>query len=168
MKMIEKIVLELDELNKKNRDQKEKYEIEKKVLESKIKKYFESQNTRTKDFKIGGFNYRTTLVTQKNVKFKPDVLEQILDKEIFNEICKKKYEIIDYEGMVKYLKSLGAKPQEFKKFIACEKNIDNKKVNQLGELGDIKLEDLEGCYTVTENEGYIKITVSDDWDEEDS
>ena len=33
-----------------------------------------------------------------------------------------------------------------------------RKVDELGRVGEITIEDLAECYTVTENEGYIKIT----------
>jgi hypothetical protein len=163
MNKLEKIILDLNILNKNNKEVQDDYKIKKSRLENEIKKIYGRRDIKTYSFKSGESTYfKATIVKQKKVNFNVDMIQQIVDKEVFNEICDKKYELIDYEGLAEYVKSLGGSPKEFKSFVKCTKTINNNKLNQLSELGDISLDDLEGCYTVSENEGYIRITESEE------
>ncbi len=162
MTKLQAISYNLNELNKKNKVMQDAYKTNKKIYEDKIKNIFGKKDLKTYDFKESNTYYKATLVEPKKIEFNADMIEQIVDKEIFDEICEKKYEIIDYVGMVEYLKTLGAKPKDFKKFIHCEKTINKNKVDQLGDLGDLSLDDLEGCYTLTKSSAYVKITESEE------
>lgn len=166
MKVIDRLILELFSINKKNKVVQEKYKAEKAKYEERIKNVLAGKKIDSYSFVNDGCNYKATFVQQKKIEFNTEMIEQIIDKDLFNEICDKKYEIIDYEGMVKYLKSLGASPKIFKKFIHCEKSINKFKLDQLSELGDITLDDIERCYTVSENSGYVKITETEMEDED--
>lgn len=168
MTKIEGLVIELNNLNKKNKITQDEYKYQKEFYENKIKQYLDKKNTNSVSFDTSGLNYKATFVKSKKVNFDAELLQQKLDKELFNEICIRNYRVLDFDGLIKYLKSLGANPKEVKKYIYCEKTIDNKIVDQLSDVGDISLEDLEGCYSVTESSGYVKITVKDLADEEDS
>ena len=162
MKIIDRLILELLSINKKSKDAQEKYKAEKAKYEERIRNVLKGKNINSYSFKNENYYYKATVVKQKKIEFNAEMIEQVIDKDLFNEICDKKYEIIDYEGMVKYLKSLGASPKVFKKFIHCEKSINKYKLDQLSELGDISLDDIEGCYTVSENSGYVRITESEE------
>lgn len=170
MNKLEAIIFNLNELNKKYKMQQEEYKSKKAFYESQISKAYGKRNIKFHKFKDSGLFYKATFVQPKKVNFNVDMVEQILDKELFNEICDKSYTIIDYNGMVKYLKSLGADPKVFKSFIHCEKAINKNKVDQLGNLGDLSMDDLEGCYTVSDGTSYVKITTSEEEivDDEDS
>lgn len=167
MNKLEEIICNLNLLNKKNKEDQEDYKYKKTKLENEIKKIYGKKDIKTYSFKSDNTYYKATVVKQKKINFNVDMIQQIIDKEVFNEICDKKYELVDYEGLVEYVKSLGGSPKQFKSFIRCIKSINNNKLNQLSELGDISLDDLEGCYTVSENEGYIRITESEEEIEDD-
>lgn len=168
MTKINDLIIALNTLNRKNRMAQDEYKYQKEFYENKIKQYLDKKNTNSYDFDTSGLNYKATYVKSKKINFDVELVQQKLDKEIFNEICTKEYRIIDFDGLISYLKSLGANPKEIKKYIYCDKSINKEKVDQLGELGDLTLEDLDGCYTVSENAGYVKVTVKDLTDEEDN
>lgn len=166
MNQLEQYIFDLRVLNQKQKQEEESYKDKKTTLESKIKKIFDKKKVNSYSFANADGDqkkyYRATVVQQKKVIFNPDMVEQVVDKKVFNQICIKKYEITDYEGLVQYMKSLGGNPSKFKSFISCDKTIDNKKVNQLSELGDITDTALEGCYTVKPSAMWIKITESEE------
>ena len=41
------------------------------------------------------------------------------------------------------------------------KKVNQKKMNELSEIGEIDKEDIEGCYELKEAEGYLKISVKE-------
>lgn len=161
MNRINALVIDLNDLNFENKKQQELYRNQKNYYEQKIKEYLGKKDQERVEFDHGNYHYSAIPVTQKKITYDVNMLKTKLDKEVFNEVVNKTYMINDYAGMVKYLKSLGASPSDFKKFIEVEKTVDDKKLDQLSELGEITLEDLKGCYSVKENSGYIRITVKD-------
>lgn len=102
-------------------------------------------------------NVRIMNVVRKKVVFDPDILEERFGKEFCRDFISRRYEIIDWDGMVKLLKSKGVKPNEFLPFINVEKKVDNSKIDQMESVGDIKMEDLEGTYKVLELSNYLQM-----------
>lgn len=158
MNKIEQIILDLKRLNDEDKNRQSEYKSKKKMYEEKIIKFLGKKNEKSYDFIQSNHKLKATFVENKKVDFNVDMIEQIIDKDLFNEIVDKTYVVSDYNGLVKYLKSIGANPKVFKEFIQCEKQINKEKLNQLSELGDISLDDLEGCYTVSVTSSYIKLT----------
>ena len=102
-------------------------------------------------------NVRIMNVVRKKIVFDPDALEERLGKEFCRDFISRRYEIIDWDGMVKLLKSKGVKPNEFLPFIHVEKVVDNSKIDQMESVGDIDREDLEGTYKVLELSNYLQM-----------
>lgn len=102
-------------------------------------------------------NVRIMNVVRKKVIFDPDALEERFGKEFCRDFISRKYEIVDWDGMVKLLKSKGVKPNEFLPFINVEKKVDNSKIDQMESVGDIKREELEGTYKVLELSNYLQM-----------
>lgn len=175
MNKLEQMISELYEIKEKSKKIQDEYKIRIKYLERKIDEAISKKDQTSYSFRFedkkndSQFYYKATSVKPKKIEWKMDVLQQVLSKEIFNKICVKKYNIIDYEGLVKYLKTVGANPKVFKNFISCEKSMDDKALNQLSELGEITEEDLEGSYTLIDKEQYVRVTKSEveEKDEED-
>lgn len=148
------------------------------------KKFLERKEVLSRDIKnfmfVNGVNYLKFLaqagnrfskenkklevkeVVKKKVVFDVEKLEEKLEKDLFNEIIDKKYEITDINGLINYLKSCGVSPKKFKSFINTVKTVNKDKMNQLSELGDITERDIKGCYTVSEDSGYVKINILED------
>ena len=161
MNKIEQIILDLKKLNDEEKNHQDEYKLKKKMYEEKITKFLGKSQEKSYRFENSNRRIKATFVENKKIEFNSEMIEQIIDKELFNEMVDKTYTISDYDGLVTYLKSIGANPKIFKEFIHCEKKVNKSKLNQLSELGDISLDDLEGCYTVSTISSYIKITESE-------
>ena len=158
MNKLEKTIIDLKNLNDEYKLSQEEYRIKKDNYESEIRKILGKKDLRTHDFQNDNFSYKATIVDNKKIDFNVEMIEQILDKEVLDEILIKKYEITDYDGLIKYLKTLGANPKIFKQYIHCDKKIDKDKLNHCSELGFVSLDDLEGCYNISITSGYVRIT----------
>lgn len=157
-KKIQKAVIELEELNMQFKSEEDKYKKRKGELQDIIKGYTDKHNVEEFGFNFGNtFKKIKPIITRKVIWDIPK-LSKKLDKELFNEVIKKKYTINNMDDLITYLKSCGVNPKKFKKFIDVEESVDNKKIDELGELGKINMEQLSGCYELQANMSYVKIS----------
>lgn len=137
---------------------KQEYEQEREKIQKQIREYISQNKLDGFRFSYDSINYSVKNVVQKKIIFDVDKLEKKLDKELLNEFVEKEYKITDWDNLVKYLKSCGVNPKEFKKFVKVEKTVNQKKLDELSKLGKVTAEDIDGCYEVVTNTGYIKIS----------
>lgn len=154
------ISFKLFKLNQKFKEQEQKYKAEREKLQSEIFKYTNKKGIQSYDFQNGDTGLKFTTVKTKKLVFDLDKLKKKLDKELLSEVIKKEYTIKDMDGLIAYLKSCGVDPKKFKSFIDSNETVDEKKINELSEFGEILMDDLEGCYEVKFGTPYVKIT---DW-----
>ena len=155
---IKNISFELFKLNQKFQEAKQNYEKEKSRLQGEIFKYTSKKGIQGFGFQDGEKGYKFTTVQTKKLIFDIDKLKKRLNKEIISEVIKKKYTITDMDKLIKYLKSCGVDPKKFKTFVEIQEEVDEKKINELSEFGEINMEDLDGCYEVKLNTPYVRIT----------
>ena len=96
-------------------------------------------------------------VQKTSVIFDVDALENNLSKEMCKHVIDKSYTITDVNRLIIYLKSCGVDPKVFKSFINVTKTVDEKKLDKLADLGLIKKEQLEGCYTLKRKKPYFTV-----------
>lgn len=96
-------------------------------------------------------------VQKTSVIFDIDALENNLSKEISKDVIDKSYTITDINRLIIYLKSCGVDPKIFKSFINVTKTVDEKKLDKLADLGLIREEQLEGCYTLKRKKPYFTV-----------
>lgn len=99
-----------------------------------------------------------TRIRTKKIFWFVEKLKEKLDKKTYSEIVDKTYTINDIEGLTKYLKSCGVDAKKFKKFIEVNEEVDETKLNNLYDRGEIKKKQIEDCYEVKLGEPYIRIT----------
>lgn len=99
-----------------------------------------------------------TRIRTKKIFWFVEKLKEKLDKKTYGEIVDKTYTINDIEGLTKYLKSCGVDARKFKKFIEVNEEVDETKLNNLYDRGEIKKKQIEDCYEVKLGEPYIRIT----------
>lgn len=164
-KIVREAVIEFYENQEKFKSIKETYEKRREELQCVIRKYIDDEGLKyfrfladSGVFKNANSILKVNNVKQKKVNFDIPKLKKSISKETFNKIVKKEYKIDDMEGLIDYLKKCGVNPKVFKSFLIITETVDQNVVNELGESGELKLEDLKGCYEVSENVGYIKIT----------
>lgn len=97
-------------------------------------------------------------VQSVKVKFDTVKLRKKLDKETFNDVSETVYKINDMQGLVSYLKECDVDPNIFKSFIDVETKINQKKLDNLYDLGEVTEEDIEGCYELQTGNLYFKIS----------
>ncbi len=104
---------------------------------------------------------RVPLVVRKiqrvDVVFDPDKLEKAIGKDIAKGVISKQYEVSDIQGLLDYVRDLGADPKKIKGFLNVHKTVDNKKLDDVEKLGLITRKQLNGCYTVNKKEPYFTI-----------
>lgn len=169
---IESLVVELNELNSNFKAAEAEYKEKKNNISSKIKDYMSIKKIDSLDFLFKAGKYKNNPmrftakhICPKKIIFNPDSIEKKLSKlskEDLSLIVKKTYIINDIDGLIDYLKSCGVDPKQFKTFLTIEKTVDNKKIDELSNIGKITEEDITGCYTIKESESYFKISEVED------
>lgn len=86
--------------------------------------------------------------TKLNIEFFPDQVRNKVSKEVYNKVVDKIVEIKDVDALIKTLKWYGVPPKEFKNHIKVSHKVDNEKIDNLIDLGQISIADIEGCYKV--------------------
>ena len=153
---------ELYKLNKNFKIEKDKYEANKILLTSKIYAYIDRLKEDTFIVESNGIEKNKKLkvqkIVQKKVIFDIEKLKKKIDKKLLKKFIDKTYTINDFEGLIEYLKTCGVDPIKFKSYLQITENVNQKKLDQLSNLGIINENDIKGCYEVKKNEGYIKFT----------
>lgn len=152
-------LIELYTKREKFNRMKKKYEKLNIELQNKIIEYMKQEGSNELEIEpsmLNGSVIKAKRITSKKIVFDVEKLKKKIDKELLNEFVTKTYTISDFEGLKDLLKSHGVSSKEFKQYLSIDEKVDQDKINQLSEIGDIKESDIEGCYTVYENEGYIK------------
>lgn len=108
-----------------------------------LAKYFESTGKRqiSNDDCIISVQERTT------VDYDIDALSEKLPDEILLKIIEKRYEIVDWDKFVKFLKSYGIKSSAIRPHISVTKTINKENLSALYERKKLSIKDIEGCYT---------------------
>lgn len=96
-------------------------------------------------------------IRKKKIVWFLDKLKQSLTKEQQKEVIDKTYIVSDMEGLIKYLKSCGVKPKEFKKYIEVQEVVNETKLDNAYQTGAIKKKQLSSCYDVEMGKPYIKL-----------
>ena len=103
--------------------------------------------------------FTVTRIQNSKVDFNPEKLEKVLGKELSRSVIQKRYEIVDMNGMVKYLKGCGVSSKIFKSFISVHKTVNVKELEKLEELGKISAKQIKDCYTVKSQNPYFKVRI---------
>lgn len=165
---IKLIVAELNKLQDEFKQYEKEYKKTKDSLQTKIRNYMYINGfTNFRFNNSDGSIVKVANVKRKKIDFDIPKLKQKLDKDVLKQILVKKYVIRDFDGLKKYLKSCGVDPKKFVKFLDVSEEVNQKMIDQLSEVGEITMEDLKGCYTVTEETGYIRVTTSENKEEEE-
>lgn len=107
-----------------------------------------------------------TKVEKTTIEWFAEKLEKRVPRAISRKFIRKQYAIANWPGMVEYLKSLGAKPADFKKYIRVEKTVDEKVIDHLSDIGELTARDIAGCYLVKSQKPYFTISVKQGYGDE--
>lgn len=106
--------------------------------------YFEKSGKNT--FSSGG----TTVYVQTKTTIDYDIpaLKKKLDRDLYEQIVDRKYVISDINGFKKFIDApdIPFTFSDLKPFISVEKSVNKDQLSKLYEIGEISLNDLDGCY----------------------
>lgn len=142
---------------------------EKKAFYDAMDKLFENVEGSKESFTVGDGSseldlmsepgtYSVTQVKKRTVQFDAQKLSKRLSKKVAKKVLKKRHDVFDFEGLARYVRSLGGDPEVFKGFFITLVSVDEAELNKLSELGEVKPEDVEGCYHVSESKPYYKVS----------
>lgn len=151
--------------NKSFKEYKKIYEVEKEQQTSELLNFLEELETDKISFDVETrTNIKTVLVSKRisnTIVYDASKIESKVDKEMCTEFIDKQYIIIDYDGLVKYLKTCGVNANKFKNYIRVEKSVNKNKLEQLFQLGYITTEQLKGCYSLKQSKPYIDVKITE-------
>lgn len=145
------------------KNMKENFEEVKKRFYKDMDEYFESKKSDDNSVifeypTLGESALKVTRIQRANVDFEVDKLEKVLPKDVAKKIIIKRYEVVDMQGLILYLKKCNVDPQVFKGFLSVTKSVDTKEMDKLEELGKISIEQIKGCYSVKESTPYYTVS----------
>ena len=146
-------------INKKFDEMKDDFhgKIEPFFSENKMKSW-KFRNSDTADSSV----LTVKMVERTTIEWDAEKLEKKLTKPIASKVIKKQYRITDMKGLARYLQSCGVDVDVFKKYITIDKAVDQKEVDRLGELGQITVQDIRGCYIVKCQKPYFTLSLKRD------
>lgn len=141
---------------------KENFENAKEQFYKDMDEYFESKKLDDSVVfeypMLGQSALKVTRIQRASVDFKVDKLEKALPKDVAKKAIIKKYEVVDMQGLISYLKECNVDPQVFKSFLNITKSVDTKVMDKLEELGQISIEQIKGCYSLKKSTPYYTVS----------
>lgn len=135
----------------------------KREFEEEMEYFFSSHNTKCMKFDsnelYGSDTLTIKMVERTSIEWDAEKLEKRVPREVARKVIRKQYTISDMSGLVRYLKSCGVDPNVFKKFVRVEKSVDQEEVDRLGDLGQIPVRAISGCYIVKCQKPYFTLSV---------
>jgi hypothetical protein len=101
--------------------------------------------------------FRATKSVQTDIEFFPDKLKESLPKEKYNKVIDKSITISDLDSLILMLKEYGVPAKKFKEYINVDSKVNVGKVDNLIEMGEIEIDEIQGCYKVEFSE-QIKVS----------
>lgn len=153
-----------EKVEKQYKQLKEQFEADMLELTDELGKkrvQFESDN-----LAVDGGALAVCKVEKTSIEWDAEKLERKLPKSVARKVIKKKYSIADMKGLTEYLKSCGVDPKAFKRYLAIERTVDTKAVDQLGNVGELSVQQISGCYIVKCHKPYFTLSVKKDNDDD--
>lgn len=141
-------------------EDKKNLEKSKKAFEEEAAKFFED-NTGiiSVEDEVLSHKIKVSKCQRKKIIFDIPKLSKRLPKKMMKQITKTAVEVEDYLGLSNYLKDIGADPEIVKSFLKVSKVIDEKQIEQLSNLGQLKTKDIDGCYSIVLGNPYYTVNV---------
>lgn len=156
----ESLALEFYEKQRKFKNIEKKFKELKDEFSKEAEKFFRKKGVSKINIdKLREQSISINMVQKASVDFDVDKLEKSLG-ELSKDVIDKRYEIIDMPGLAKYLKSCGVNPKVFKSFLLVSKTVNTKKLDDLEERGEVSLEQIKNCYTLTQHNPYFTFKVN--------
>lgn len=154
---LKQICMDLFKVRQQQQEMKERYG----VLQAKLKEYFGTSGDKSLQYSVGNRSFKVTDVSPQRIVWDCDKLRERLkqrevDSSVIKKVIESSYAIVDWDGFVSVLKKFGVKPNDVLPFLEVQRKVNQKKIDELSEIGEITKEDIDGCFEVQQTEGYLK------------
>lgn len=139
-----------------NKDEIEKLDKINKGIASNILDCLDDLKTKSYSFTSndsdgnGNVKYTFTKAERNKVAYDIAKVKEAIDKKTFNKIVNREF-LADYSKLVELAKKYKISKDEIMNCLTINESIDNKKVNELYNVGEIDLNDLKGTFTIDTN-----------------
>lgn len=162
------VCLEIFRLRRIEQEAKERYG----ELQETVKEYFASSDEDFLQFSDGEKFFKVKNVVPRKIVWDVKKLQKRFKKndipdDVKNQVITKEIKINDWERFSSILKKHGVRFDEVSDCISVGYKVDQKRIDELFELGEILPDDIAGCYTVEVSSGYLKLSESEMSDEEE-
>lgn len=145
MGKIHRLVRDTKELEKQILELKKQYDDNK----AEIQKYFDEKKLKTIEVNSESQTLIVNKIESYKIEYFLDKLKENLGKDIYSEIVDKAYVVRDMETLKELAKKAGMSPKALKECLEVTETLNKAQLNQLYSIGDIKKQDIKGCYKVT-------------------
>jgi hypothetical protein len=105
---------------------------------------------------------RVTMIKKSMIYYDLVKIKEKLNRHLVRMFTHMRREITDYGSFKMLMKEYKVPYSKVKKCINETETIDTGKLENLYKIGEVNIKDLVGCYTVSEGEAYLKLTVVND------
>lgn len=102
--------------------------------------------------------FKATRVVPTHVSWDPNKLKKKLPDEFVSDVIKRQRDLVDLQGLVNYMRSLGGNAKKFWSFFNTTEFVDTEQLDQLFDLGEIEWDDVSGCYSVSTKPSQYRVT----------
>lgn len=117
---------------------------------------FDGKNYNASD---DGVDYSVTRVIRRKVDYDINEMKKKLPSDVISEVIEKQVSVIDYKALAKYVKSLGGNAAKLKSMLHVDESVNEKKLDELSELGEFDESLMEGCFSISESEPTYQLRV---------
>ena len=110
------------------------------------------------DIGIKDMLFKATRVVPTHITWDPKALKKKLPDEFVSDVIKRQRDLVDLQGLVNYMRSLGGNAKKFWSFFNTTEFVDTDLLDQLFDLGEIEFEDVSGCYSVSTKPSQYRVT----------
>lgn len=166
IRVLQWTIIRLYELNQKRKQNEAEFSKQKENMGAQINSLMKERNLTQYEFetsrtspylKSSSAVYSCKLVQPQSVVYSSEKIREAFDKDFCNEVIDKQYIISDMDGLKTLLKKYGVNPKEFSKFLKIVETVNVGRLDQLYELGELKIEDMAGCYEIVKQKARWQI-----------
>lgn len=106
-----------------------------------------------------GVDYSVTRVVRRKVEYDIDKMKKKLPVDVISEVVEKQVLVTDYNLLAKYVKSLGGSAPKLKSMLHVDESVNEKRLDELSELGEFDDSLMEGCFSISESEPTYQLRV---------
>lgn len=135
---------------KTNNDKIEQMQKDNEFIKNRIMNLLNKSKEKSfvlKDIEFSPKSLTCTICERKNVSYNLQKAKEILGAKC-KSFVNKKYDVSDFEKLKQLAKEHGISLNDFKSCFSISESVDNKKLEQMYQVGDVDIDDVQGFMEV--------------------